>query len=58
MALHLDYEQTAPFPLTRHDRKDPVSKQPDLLPDERLRPASSLLNEKPTLKRKRSIGGL
>ena len=52
MELHLHYEQAAPFPLARHDRKDPVSKQPDLLPDEQLRPASSLLNEKPTLKPK------
>ena len=51
MELHLGYEQAAPFPLARHDRKEPASKQTDLLPDERLRPAR-LLDEKPKLKPK------
>jgi predicted helicase len=51
MELHLGYEQAAPFPLTRHDRKEPASKQPDLLPDERVKPKRSLgLGEKPALK--------
>jgi predicted helicase len=49
MELHLRYEQVEPFPLERHDRKELVSKQTDLLPDERLRPAR-LLDEKPKLK--------
>ncbi len=31
MELHLGYEQAAPFALAREDRKEPVSKQPDLL---------------------------
>ena len=51
MELHLGYEQAAPFPLDRHDRKEPAGKQADLLPDERLRPAR-LLDEKPKLKPK------
>ena len=51
MELHLGYEQAAPFPLARHDRKEPVSKQAELLPGERLRPAR-LLDEKPKLKPK------
>ncbi len=51
MELHRGYEQAAPFPLTRHDRKEPASKQPDLLPDERVKPKRSLgLDEKPALK--------
>ncbi len=51
MDLHLGYEQAAPFPLTRHDRKEPAGKQPDLLPDERVKPKRSLgLDEKPALK--------
>jgi predicted helicase len=49
MELHLGYEQAAPFPLERHDRKEPTSQQTDLMPDERLRPAR-LLDEKPKLK--------
>ena len=39
MELHLGYEQAAPFPLKRIDRKEPASEQTDLMPDERLRPA-------------------
>ncbi len=49
MDLHLGYEQAAPFPLTNHDRTEPASKQPDLLPDERVKP-KRLLDEKPALK--------
>ena len=49
MELHLGYEQAAPFPLARHDRKAPVSKQTDLLPDERAKP-KRLLDDKPALK--------
>ena len=49
MDLHLGYEQAAPFPLTHHDRTEPASKQPDLLPDERVKP-KRLLDEKPALK--------
>lgn len=51
MALHLDYEKTAPFALQRHDRKETVSQQTDLMPDERIAPAR-LLDEKPKLKPK------
>lgn len=49
MALHLDYEQAAPFPLKRHDLEETPFKQTDLLPDERLKvlPAARLLDEKP-----------
>ena len=51
MALHLGYEQAAPFPLARHDRKESAPKQPDLLPDERVKPKRGLgLDEKPALK--------
>ncbi len=51
MELHLGYEQAAPFPLIRHDLKEPASKQPNLLPDERVKPKRSLgLDEKPALK--------
>ena len=51
MELHLGYEQAAPFALTREDRKEPERKQPDLLPDERVKPKRSLgLDEKPALK--------
>ena len=49
MALHLDYEQAAPFPLKRHDRKKAKSKQADLLPDER-QSSALLLDDKPHLK--------
>ncbi len=42
MELHLGYEQAAPFALTREDRKELVSKQPDLLPDERVKPKRGL----------------
>jgi predicted helicase len=53
MALHLGYEQAAPFALKREDRKEPQSAQPDLLPDERVKPKRSLgLDEKPKLKPK------
>ncbi len=51
MALHLDYEKAKPFPLERHDRKEAVSQQTDLMPDERISPAR-LLDEKPKLKPK------
>jgi predicted helicase len=51
MALHLEYEKAAPFALQRHDRKENVSKQTDLMPDERVTPAR-LLDEKPKLKPK------
>jgi predicted helicase len=51
MDLHLGYEQAAPFPLTRHDRKETANKQIDLLPDERATP-KRLLDDKPTLKPK------
>lgn len=51
MELHLGYEQAAPFALNREDRKEPVSKQPDLLPDERVKP-KRLLDDKPALKPK------
>ena len=57
MELHLDYEQAAPFALQRHDRKEAVSKQPDLLPDECVKPKRGLDlgdfgSERPTLKPK------
>ena len=51
MALHLDYEKAEPFPLERHDRKETISPQTDLMPDERIEPAR-LLDEKPKLKPK------
>ena len=50
MALHLDYEQAAPFPFERHDIPAQAAReQSDLLPDERLAPRR-LLDDKPTLK--------
>ena len=57
MELHLDYEQAAPFALQRHDRKEPVNKQADLLRDERVKPKGGLdlgdfVSERPTLKPK------
>ena len=51
MALHLDYEKAKPLPLERHDRKEAVSQQTDLMPDERIEPGR-LLDEKPKLKPK------
>jgi len=51
MVLHLNYEKAEPFPLERHDRKEAVSEQTDLMPDERIEPAR-LLDEKPKLKPK------
>jgi len=51
MALHLDYEKAKPFPLERHDRKEAISHQTDLMPDERIEPGR-LLDEKPKLKPK------
>ncbi|MDB6116351.1 MAG: adenine specific methyltransferase [Verrucomicrobiaceae bacterium] len=62
MDLHLNYEQAAPFAFERMDRKEPVSKQADLLPDEPLRPAKHLFDDKPHLKPKlrliRETGGI
>ena len=54
MELHLDYEEAAPFPLERHDRNEPVSKQADLLPDECVKPKRGLNlgDDKPALKPK------
>ena len=51
MEMHLDYEQASPFALAREDRKDSVSKQASLLPDECVRP-KRLLDDKPALKPK------
>jgi hypothetical protein len=57
MELHLGYEQALPFPLERHDRKQPAGRQPDLLPDKRVRSAR-LLDEKLNLKpRLRAVKG-
>ena len=54
MELHLDYEQAAPFALQRHDRKEAVSQQADLLRDERVKPKRGLDlgDDKPALKPK------
>ena len=54
MELHLDYEQAAPFALQRHDRKEPVSQQADLLRDERVKAKRGLDlgDDKPALKPK------
>ena len=42
LVLHIDYEKATAFPLVRHDLKPTAGKQPDLLSDERLRPARLL----------------
>ena len=54
MELHLDYEQAAPIALHRHDRKEAVSQQADLLRDERvkLKRDLDLGDDKPALKPK------
>gem|GEM_PF-6240842 len=54
MELHFDPGQAAPFALQRHDRKEAVCQQPDLLRDERVKPKRGLDlgDDKPALKPK------